>query len=333
MLLKILRGTGPGVVMLIFLVSSGIWLNAFLDPHIPASFHYDINPMPLYSLLKGLAVKSALGSTIASFVMVILMTFLLVSFNTTIFFINERTFLPSIIYILFIGLFPYNQIFNPVIPSAIIFMIAIKRIMDAYRKNGTAYDFFDASMLISIASLLYANLIWFGLLSIIGIALLRTGNLKEILLAILGLCTPPAITAAIYYVIGKDLMALASTVVFNLFGEAGSYYFSRVTIMGLIIIGLICLVSIFYLLSVMNGKKIKSRKTFSLLIYVFLISVIVFFAVPSVSVELIYIAAIPLSFFLTHYFVMVKRRLMPEILFTAFVLIVAVIQILYFIKR
>lgn len=329
MLLKVLRGTGPGVIMLIFLGASGLWLSAFLDPQIPASFHYDINPMPLYSLLKGLAVKSALGGTIASFVMVILMTFLLVNFNTTVFFINERTFLPSIIYILFIGLFPRNQVFNPVLPSAILFMIAIKRIMDAYRKNGTAYNFFDASLLIGIGSLLYANLIWFGILSIIGIALLRTGNLKEILLAILGLCTPLAFTIGIYYVTGKDLTVLASTAVFNLFGEAGSYYFSRVTISGLVIIGLTCLVSIFYLLSVMNGKKIKSRKTFSLLIYTLLISFTVFFAVPSASVELIYLGAIPLSYFLTHYFVMVKKRIMPEILFTAFTMIVIVVQVFY----
>ena len=37
-----------------------------------------------------------------------------------------------------------------------------------------AGNFFDAAILISTGSLFYANLIWFGLLVIIGIALIRT---------------------------------------------------------------------------------------------------------------------------------------------------------------
>ena len=211
MLLKIFRGTGPGVMVLIFVVASLVWLHATIEPHLPESFHYDLNPMPLYALLRNLALKSALGGTIFSFVMVLSMTFLLVSFNTSVFFINERTFLPSIIYVLLTGLFPFYQVFNPVLPAALLLMIAIRRIMDAYRKNGTAYNFFDASLLISVGSLIYANLIWFGLLSLIGIALLRTENMKEVMLAVIGLCTPPAITAGIYYVTGKDMMTLVST--------------------------------------------------------------------------------------------------------------------------
>jgi len=205
----------------------------------------------------------------------------------------------------------------------------MRRIMDAYRKNGTAYNFFDASLLIGIGSLIYANLIWFGILTIIGIALLRTGNVKEILLAILGLITPPAITAGIYYVTGRDMMNLVNIARENLFGEAGSYYFSRVTVSGLVVIGLITMISIFYLLTVMNGKKIKSRKTFSLLIWSFLISVVVYFVIAGVSVEMIYISAIPLSYFLTHYFVFIKKKIVPEIFFTALIIIIGVIQVLY----
>jgi hypothetical protein len=329
MLLRIFRGTGPGVVLLIFLAACGIWLNAAVEPRLPESFHYDLNPMPLYTFLRNMALKSAMGGTIFSFVAVLFMTFLLVNFNTSVFFINERTFLPSLIYVLLTGLFPSYQLFNPVLPSSLLLMLAIRRIMDAYRKNGTAYNFFDASLIISIGSLIYADLIWFGLLSFIGIALLRTISIKEIMLTILGLCTPLAITAGIYYVTGSDLKGLVNTAGFNLFGNAGNYYFSRVTVSGLVVIGLTILISLFYLLSVMNGKKIKSRKTFSLLIWTFIISFVVYFAVPSVSVEMVYIAAIPLSYFLTHYFVFIKKKILPEIFLSALIIIVAVIQVIF----
>ena len=83
--------------------------------------------------------------------------------------------------------------------------------------TGTAYSYFDAGILISTGSLFYANLIWFGFLVIIGIALFRTGNLKEIVISILGLLTPYLITFGIYYVIGKDISALIKFLGDNLF--------------------------------------------------------------------------------------------------------------------
>lgn len=329
MLLKLFRGTGPGIIFLILLTATGVWTSAFINPHLPTSFHYDLNPMPLYALLKGAIGNNAAVGVIFSFILTILVSFLLVNFNTAVFFINERTFLPAVIYVLFSGLFPYYQLLNPVLPASLFLMLAIRRIMDAYRKNGTAYNFFDASLLIGTACLLYANMIWFAILPIIGIAILRTGNVKELILSLLGLCTPLLLTVGIYYVAGKDLNILISDVKYNLFEKAGDYYLTRITIAGLIIVGMSVLLSIIHLLSVINVKKIKSRKTFTEFIWTFLISIIVYFALPSASVEIIYIAAVPLSYFLTHYFLFSKKRVIPEIFFTALFIIIIVLQILY----
>ncbi len=99
-------------------------------------------------------------------------------------------FFRLLMYILFSGFFPSLQTLNPVIPAAVFLMLAIRRIMDGYRKQGTAYNFFDAGILISTGSLFYGDLIWFGLLVIIGIVILRSVNLLELLTALLGLLTP-----------------------------------------------------------------------------------------------------------------------------------------------
>ena len=329
MLLRLFRGTGPGVMFLILLAAAGIWTSAFIHPHISSSFQYDLNPMPLYGLLKGIIGDRTIIGILFSFVLILLVSFLLVNFNTTVFFINERTFLPAVIYVMFSGLFPDCEGLNPALPAALFLMLAISRIMEAYRKNGTAFNFFDASLLISTGSLFYANLIWFALLVIIGIAILRTGNFMELILSILGLCTPLLITIGVYYVTGKDLNLLVSMAKHNLFDIAGEYYFSRIIITGLIMIGIVILISLFHLVSVMNIKKIKSRKTFTELIWTFIISIALFFALPSVSVELIYLAGIPLSYFLTHYFVFSKKKLMPEIFFAVLFIIIIVQQIWY----
>jgi len=332
MFLRIFKGTGPGVVVLIFLVAAGVWASAFFDPRLPDSFHYDINPMPLYALLKALTGQSAIAGTLLSFILVLLVAILLVNFNTTVFFINERTFLPAVIFILFTGIFPYYQVLNPVLPATLLLMIAIMRIMEAYRKNGTAFNFFDAAFLIGSGSLFYANLIWFGILAFVGIAILRTGNIKELLLTLLGLAAPFIITVGIYYVAGRDLTAFASVTSENLFHETGSYYFSRSVIISLILIFLSVIVSIFYLFSVLNMKKIKSRKTFTELIWIFIICLALYFALPSASVEVIYIAAIPMSYFLSHFYIFSRNKVLPGLFFSVMFLTVIILQVLFIIR-
>jgi len=84
-------------------------------------------------------------------------------------------------------------------------MLAQIRIMEAYRKQGIAFNFFDAGVLISTGSLFYANLIWFGIIVLVGIAILRTGNIKEIAISFVGLITPYVTVIGLYYVLGNDI--------------------------------------------------------------------------------------------------------------------------------
>jgi hypothetical protein len=329
MLLKVFRGTGPGVIFLIIISLAIFWISAFINPKLPVSAIYEIKPMPLYGIIKLLIGNNSLLGVIFSFLIQAIMLFMVISFNTSVFFINERTFLPAFIYLLFSSLFPQYLVLNPVLPATLFLMLAVMRIMDSYRKPGIAFNFFDAAILISIASLFYANLIWFGLLVIIGITLLRTVNIGEIALSLLGLATPYILTIGLYYVLGKDLGIFLSDIKDNLFGETAGYRFQRLTIIVLIYSGLIVLISLGFLSTQMNSKKIKSRKTFYLLFWWFLISLALYFILPSISVEMIWITSIPASYFLAHYFIFVKKKLLPEIIFTGFFLLILLIQIFY----
>jgi hypothetical protein len=329
MLLRQFKGTGPGTIFLIIVTLLAVWASAFIKLQGHFSLYFDLDPMPLYGILSYLIGTNPLPGIIFTLLLVSLMAFLMVNLNTNIFFINERTFLPALIYILLSGLFPQYQLLNPAIIAAMFLTLAIRRIVEAYRIQGTAYNFFDAGILIGIGSLFYANLIWFGLLVIVGIALLRTWNIKEIAISVIGLVTPFILTFGIYYVLGKDIKNLLSLLEYNLLGKSTSYTFTRLTVVAVTFAGLSTLVSIIYLLMLMNTKKITSRTTFSLLLWVFLIAMGVYFMVPSVSVEIVWLAGIPVSYFWAHYFVFIKKKLVPEIFFSLFFVFILLIQILY----
>ena len=174
MLLRQFKGTGPGTIFLISVTLLAVWASAFIRLKSHFSLYFDLYPMPLYGILSAIIGTNPLPGIIFSLLLVSVMAFLIVNLNTNIFFINERTFLPALFYILISGLLPQYQLLNPAIFSAIFLMLAIRRIVDAYQVSGTAYSFFDAGILIGTGSLFYANLVWFALLIIIGILLLRT---------------------------------------------------------------------------------------------------------------------------------------------------------------
>jgi len=329
MLLRLFKGNGPGTILLIIVTILLVWASAFINLQGHFSLYFDLNPMPLYEILSSFIGTKPLPGIIFTLSLITLMAFLMVNLNTSLFFITERTLLPAVIYILLSGLFPQYQLLNPAIFAAMFLMLAIRRIIDTYRISGIAYKFFDAAIFISIGSLFYANLIWFGFLLIIGMALLRTWDLMEIVISVIGLLTPYILTFGIYYILGKDLTNLWSVIEYNLFGKPDSYVFTRLTIAALIFTGFSILVSMVHLFMLMNTKKIKSRKIFFILLWLFLISMVIYVLLPSVSVEIIWIAAIPISYFLSHYFVFIKKKLIPDIFFSIFYIIILVIQVWY----
>lgn len=327
-MLKIFKGTGPGVIAIIILTQLILWIPPFAVQMPAGGQIFERYPMPLYALLNKLLGHAYVPGVIFSVVMLALLLILLVHFNTKIFFINQRTFLPAFLYLLFTSLFPGNMILNPVLPAAILLMLGMMRIMDSYRKQGVAYDFFDAGLLISTASLFYAGMIWFGLLVIIGISILRTVCITEIMAALFGLLAPYLIVAAIYYVANLDLMLFMEHFAANLFEESGTFAYDPENIISMIFSGLVIIVGIVFLMARINGKKIKSRKTFFLLLWCLFISLVLYFASPAISVEMMWITAIPASYLMAHYLIFTGRKLIPEIILTGLIMMVLIVQVL-----
>lgn len=330
MLLKLFKGTGPGVILLIALTLGLFWISAFIEPGQPSQVAGSSVPMPLYGLLLKLLGNDPFLGVLTSFVLVSAMTFLLVGFNTSVFFINERTFLPALIYVMITAIFTENQVLNPALPGAVFLMISVIRLMDAYRKPGVAYNFFDAGILISTGSLFYADLFWFGLIIFIGMVILRTIDLLEVFVGIAGLITPILIASGIYFVLDQDAAGFISGMFSGLFNKAEVFSFGKLTIIALIITGLIFLVSSGHLFTSLNSKKIKSRKTFNLLLWIFLISLILYFVIPSVSTEMIWIASIPVSYVLTHFFTFTSKKSITGIVFTVWFMIIVAVQVYSF---
>lgn len=327
MLVKRFRETSPGAIFLIVIVILFTWTGAFLNPQHPSDFGFDVKPMPLFGFLLHMAGFNPLFSVIVAFIIAGFVSYLMVSFNTSVFFISERNFLPALLFILLTGIFPVQHVLNPVLPAAVFLILGVQRIMYSYRVQGTSFSFFDAGMLIGTGTLFYASLIWLGMLLLVGIAILRTLNLKEIIISVLGLATPSFVLYGFFYVTGRDMDSMRDAVTWNLFTKDVDFIFSGLNIAVLLISGVVILISVVQLLSAINAKKIKSRKTFVLLFWALLIIAAEYFIFRSVSVEIFWLAAIPPTYFLSHYFVFSRKKILSEIMLSVLFVLAAVVQI------
>lgn len=332
MLVKKFRQTGPDVVILIVATILLTWIGAFIHPQLPSYQGFDVRPMPLFSLLMSVTSFSPLFSVFAAFLLVLFIAGLLVNFNTSAFFISERNFLPALVFGLLSSFLPQYQIMSPVLPAALLLVLGIWRIIESYKVQGTAFSLFDAGLLIGTGSLFYAGLIWFGVLLIIGIVILRSGSLTELIISILGLAAPLFIVYGFLYVTGSDMDSQLMTIKYNLFGKESHYSIYGLTLGVMIGSGIIVLISVTQLLSAINTKKIKSRKTFILLLWTFLIALGVAVLFKTVSAEMLWIIAIPATYFITHYFVFSRSKRLPGIMLVLLFVLSALVQIVSLVR-
>jgi hypothetical protein len=313
-MIKFFRGTGIGPLLLLTVITGALWAEYLIDPpKIPVSAADTV--MPLWNIVLTFLSDTPLAAVFASLAVMLLLVIIMVRFNTTLFFIPRRTYLPALFYILFYAAFPGEMVLNPCLPAALFVMIGLWRMMAAYRMNGIAYNLFGAALLISFGGMFYAGALWFVLLAIIGLLILRSPDLREITITLFGALLPWLVLYAVWYLTGRDLSDLTAIIGNNLFDESESVYWSRTFIILLIVIALWLLQALGALLTELPSKKIRSRKIFTLLLWTMTLCAAVFLLVPGVSVELIALAAMPLAYVMSNYCAFTKRVVTAEIFF------------------
>lgn len=325
-MIRLFRGSGIGPVAVLILAALALWAEYFISPP-QLSVASEIVPMPLWGLLIGSLSASPLLSVILSFLFVLAVVMVMVRFNTSIFFIPRRTFLPGLLFLMLYSVFHSEMVLNPALPASLLILAGTWRMISSYRVNGMTFNFFDAALMISSAGLIYAGSVWFILLVFIGALVLRSPDARELTLAFIGALLPWIVMYAVWYITGGDPGDLSEIIRHNLFDRAPSVYWSRTLIILLIILGISFLPSLIYLARQMPTYKIRSRKTFELFIWTLVVSAAAFILVPAVSVEIMAVASLPLAFISANHLAFTRRTVVAEIIFWLIAVMIAVSRI------
>ena len=324
MILKLFRGNQAAFLILIPLLALLLWTKSFIYPfEIPVLS----DAMPLYDLADAVINSSRILSQICALLFLILTSLLLARINTKFILIPARTYLPAIIFLIISSSYPHLHYFHPLIPSVLLLLLAVNRMFGAYKKEGLCYHFFDASILISLASLFYARMGIFIMIIWIGLIYLRPFYWREWAMSLIGFALPYIFLISHKYFYGQDINLFMDLVKENFMRESALTYieYPYYIFVGMLVI-LIFLAS-FKMMQINTGLKILVRQFSKVFFWLFLITAILaaFFIE---SAGLLTLAAIPAAYLISFYFFTARSRLGSEIIFILFVLAYISVQVL-----
>jgi len=322
---NLLKSNQTFVLILIPLIIAALWFRTFYIPSAPI---HDAGgfTMPLYKLVSIITGDSKWLTGILGLVLFIIQILLIVKLNKDYILIDIRTYLPAIIFILVGCSFRQVQQFEPVLFANIFILLAVNKILQSYRDDSLFTNFFDASVLISLGSLFYFNTIFLFILVWSGLIILRQFSMREWLLSVTGLVTPYLFALSFFYIYG-NVPDLFSMIAGNFIFDKSFEIFNLYSLIYLIYLAVLILLSSINIIKKYNKMKISIRKYYKFLFWMFVYSIVIFFAAPNASVEILLITAVPVSFVFTNYLVSIKKESTSSILLLMLMALIVLLQI------
>jgi hypothetical protein len=322
--LRFFNSNGIGVLVLLVLIPILYWIPDFFKA-VPVQDQAFTGTAPALWIASFNAHYRVLSILIALLI-ILTNAYLLIQLNTIHIFIPVRTQLPALFYIvLTAGFNPTHQL-TPALVDSLIVIIILFRLFVTYKTDGPSVNFLDTGFLIAIASMIYFPAILLFIFLIVALVMLRPLNWREWVYVFLGLILPYLFVVSGYYVADVPVKEF-----FQGFGGLFQHHKQSYSIMQMVgwlfVFGMMIYAS-YFLASAVDNMKIHGRKIFILFLWLFLLSVLIYLAVPGVGMDMVSIAAIPLSYLFSHYFCNCTRNWINEGLLSVFLVMMVLLWVL-----
>lgn len=312
MLLKALKSNQPYHIVLVPFIAIALWIRSFVNPQAFPMYPGE-DSMLLYKPIVYLLADNLLLDNIVALLFTILLAFLILKLNVQYSFLRVKSFLPPSLFVLITSGIPDLHAMHPVYPAALFLILSLDRIFDSYDKENFHSNAFDAGIFLAIGSLFYLNLVFFFPLPWIGFLILKQKvKWREYILSVIGFALP-WLAAFGYYLLAGNQDELIQIIQVNL---TSKQMYLRENLPDQLYGGYLLLLTILgsiFLLSQYDDKRISSRKYFMVFFWVFFISLVLVAAHRAVSQEIILLAAFPLTYLLSNYFIFMKQQVWGEV--------------------
>lgn len=326
-MLRWISKSGTFIQFIIFaLLLAVLWIPAIVAPHQPV-----ITPQdgPLYTLMAAALTGSPLLSLALALVLIVLQAFLLNNVYRSNGFFGRDNMLPAIILMLAYSWSTDYQTLHAILPATVFVIFALHSIMRMYGQHAAYQQLFVASFATGIAALFYIPLAYLLLMLWFTLITYRVSSWREYAVSIIGYALP-----FIYYISWlfwtDDLPAGLIKVSASVYHMVIPARIPLIDTIWLLVSAFMMLVSMVAVLNNMNDKLISLRRRSWVLFNFSLTALIATLLTGWPILSANYIFVIPLSFFITGSFILIKRPFWFEMLALVYFMLFAGMRIYLF---
>ena len=314
MLLKLFKSNHPYVIFLIPLLALVLWIPTLfnLSDNLNTS-HLD-NTTFVFNWLLGVISFNLKFSVVFALILVIVESYMLLRLNFKYIFIDNKTYLPSVLFVIFASTLSSYQNFYPLLVGNLFILLALDRAFLIDKSKNQFKRYFESGFFLGLGALFYPNI--YPIIVIIWLTLfvLRTFNWREWFSSTLGLFAPFTLYLAALF-LTDNLEGVYEKLAAVLFQQASPLSFSIYSQIALGFIGLIVLIAIILHIRPVVGKKINTRKYHTLFFWFAVYVLALFFFNPSMGYELAITLAIPISIICSIFLTDIKTKWISEVIF------------------
>lgn len=322
MIIKAFRSLNPvnilWLIILLFALRVGYAL------HAPANIEFTFLE-PFARLLIPYAYEHVLSTSaniflagIVVLIQALLLNYLINHYNL----LGKPTFLPSLMYITLSGLFTPFLVLSPPLICNFLLIWMLFKLFNLYKGDDAKSTAYDLGIIVGLGSLIYFPFIFLFLAIWIALIIFKPFNWREWVAGIIGYVTI-FFFLAVFYFLNNRLNQF-----YNIWLPLGSKFPNRINInyynylilIPVIIILLLCFVK---LRENFFRSYVQVRKSFQLLFFVFIITIISFYVKAEFNLNHFLLCAIPAAVFFAYYFLYATNKWVYESLF--FLLLVSII--------
>ena len=269
----------------------------------------------LSHLLYGVVPVNGLEAKIAAVVLVVFQSIYLSYFVNSYKLSKEYSYFPAAFYLLMMAFMRESATLTPALLGNTFIIVALVELFKVYKKDRVLGHIFNVGFWISIGSLFYLPIGIFLFFGYIGILILRSFNLREWLIMLLGFLTPWFLTGTYFFAITKFTGFLSIQFAKN----AGFLSFAFSPGIGLYfraaILTFSFLVVILGFRNYLYKKNIQTQKYINLLFYTLIVLALTPLFQQDIHLEHTILFCIPFAIFLSLSFLNIKTIPIAEFCF------------------
>jgi len=331
MLIRSFTSYSPSAVIKVPLFALFLWLFSLLYTHLGQ--HPDNAYLPLYSPMGELVARYYFFSVFLSLLLNSLAAFWLNYIVNQHNLLSKKTYLPALFYLIYSAFCGQLLVLLPGTLANLLLIGASYELFSTYRKDSALSEVFNSGVLIGLASLLYFPSLFMFFFILATLLIFRPFIWREYVVSLLGLALPWSYF--IVYFFWTNRLAALKTGLWERIAAHKQFHFpvSMPYTWLYLVFGTVVVASLFRLASSQLVMPLKSKKTFSLLFWFFILALLSVYANPHIGPSALLLLAIPLSIFTSNLVLQVKKPWVAELTFSALLLAILLVHLQAFLHK